>query len=147
MYYYFNAVETSIGLVDIKTSSVQFYVQISSSYSSDGTVIPWQMTRLNLGNAMNVGSGVFTAPKDGVYHFHFSAYSDNKFDATLRLNGGVIGHGFSETKDTVSIDSTLQLKKGDTVDMYLDGSISDESADHLYNHFTGWLDEEDLVLS
>ena len=34
--------------------------------NTTNTAIPWQLARLNIGNAMNLTSGIFTAPKDGV---------------------------------------------------------------------------------
>ena len=143
---YFNAVETPIGLVDIKTSSVHFYVSRTSDYGFVNTVIPYQVTHLNLGNAMNVGSRIFTAPKEGVYHFHFSAYGSN-LHADLRQNGSNIGRAFCAGNDICSVQSTLQLRKGDTIDMLMTtGTLYDTSSEQL-THFTGWLDEEDLVLS
>ena len=93
--------ESRIGFIDVKTSAVQFYVQRNTSYSSMGT-IPWEMARLNTGNAMNVATGVFTAPQDGVYHFHFSCYRLYYVDAfVLRLNnaeliGAAIGVGVQQ---------------------------------------------------
>jgi hypothetical protein len=73
-----------IGLVDVKTETVHFSVQRNSSYSTVGSVIPWQLLeRLNLGNAMDLEAGVLTAPRDGVYHFDFSAI---KYYNTLDIN-------------------------------------------------------------
>lgn len=148
---FFNAcnliVETPIGIVDIKTSSVQFYVQRTTSYSSVNTVIPWQVTNLNLGNAMNSGSGVFTAPKDGIYHFHLTGYSaSSSLRPEIRVNGVSVGQSFCRD-GTCTIHSTVQLKENDTVDAFLIGGTlyEDDSNDSL-SHFTGWLDEEDLVL-
>ncbi len=141
-------VEFPIGLVDIKSSSVHFYVSRTSSYGSANTVIPYQVTHLNLGNAMNVGSGVFTAPKTGVYHFHFSAYAEHTaFRVDIRLNGGNIGRAYAHYDDVGSIQSTLQLRQGDKVDLYLSAGILDDTSSEHLTHFTGWLDEEDLVFN
>ncbi len=134
--------------MDIKTSSVHFYVSRTSDYSSVNKVISYEVTHLNLGYAMNVGSGVFTAPKEGVYHFHFSGFGRNYLDIDIRLNRGNIARTYcAGSDDTCSIQSTLQLKKGDTVDLYLARGYLDNNPTEQLTHFTGWLDEEDLVLS
>ena len=105
----------------MKTSPVHFYVQRNASYSlfyNSGAVIPWELARLNMGNAMNLTTGIFTAPKDGLYHFDFSGYSQaNTLVASLRLNG--VNVGKTHDSDVGSIHSTLLLKKGDQIDMWL----------------------------
>ena len=68
--------ETAIGYNDIKTApGVSFYVQRNSTYASVNTTIPYEVTRLNVGGAMNAVTGVFTAPVNGRYYFSFTAES------------------------------------------------------------------------
>ena len=140
----------AIGYLDVKTSSgVSFYVQRSSNYSSNGTVIPYEVTRLNIGGAMNAGTGVFTAPVNGRYHFSFKGLSWSSGVATnvhLRVNGVNIGSSWAPLdRYNLPLVATLQLKTGDKIDMYLGyGSIYD-SANH-HTKFTGSLLEEDLLL-
>ena len=133
-------VETLIGMVDIKSSSVQFHVQWSTTYGRANMVISWRFTRLNLGNAMNATSGVFTAPKEGVYNFQFSAPGANSHHIWIRLNGENIGritHDVQEY-DVGTIQSTLRLKQRDKIDLYMkDGTLFDNLC-----YFTGRLDEE-----
>ena len=95
---------------------------------------------------MDLNTGVFTAPKEGFYHFHFSGKSPNVYHIYLRLNGENIGFAHSHTNsDYASIHSTLQLKKGDRVDLWLlVGTLYDDYANQA--HFTGWLDQEELLL-
>jgi hypothetical protein len=64
--------ETAIGVVDVKSSPVYFHVQRNASYSLNGTTIPFQIERLNVGGGMNITSGIFTAPKSGIYFFSFT---------------------------------------------------------------------------
>lgn len=153
--------ETRIGVNEIISSPVQFYVQKSRSWSTLNTPMPFELERLNVGGAMNLASGVFTAPKAGSYSFAFSAVANGVVSNSrgtafvdLRLNGGSIGHGNSGVSGadgffTVSIHATLKLKIGDQITLVLDGvnggGFYDEP-NHRYTHFTGILLEEDLVI-
>lgn len=147
-----------MGYVDVKSGSgVHFYVQRSvqpSTPITEENVITYDVERLNVGKAMHLKSGVFTAPKSGIYYFSFSILksSSNQFplDVSLRLNGAVIGHssmGFGRLlTGPATHQSTLKLRKGDRVDLWhSQGSIF--HGDYANNHFTGWLLEEDLEKS
>ena len=137
--------ELRIGNVDIKSSQVHFYVQRNDSYSVKQTSIPFEHQRLNIGGAMNLKTGTFTAPRDGIYHFHFSA-KGKWLDIYLKHNGVNIGHGMSEYFSSLSIHATLELKKEDTVNLWLEkGDLHDPSQKLTY--FTGWLFQEDLIHS
>ena len=144
--------ETVIGYNDVKTSSggVSFYVQRNTGYNSTRTVIPYQVTRLNIGGAMNAATGIFTAPVDGRFYFSFTALSWTSGVANyvyLRVNGVNIGLSWAPTNNyNMPMSATLQLKRGDRVDAWLhDGSIHD-SGPYQFTHFTGFLLEEDLGL-
>ena len=136
-----------MGIVNVKSSPVQFYVQRNSTYSAGG-VIRWELARLNIGGAMNLETGVFTAPHDGVYHFHFSGNGDPSSNSFffLRSNGVDVGIAYAKSNlDSASLHSTLQLKKGDRIDLWLtEGTLADN--EFHSSHFTGWLDDEDLQL-
>ena len=149
-------IESRLGFIDVKTSPVHFYVQRNRIYSTAYSVIPWELARLNIGNAMDLSSGVFTAPKTGVYHFHFSGHSvlSNYFQITLQLNGMRMGYAISDSRITSNADadaeyhpgslhSRLKLKKGDQIDLWLHFGALYDDGNH-FSHFTGWLDDEDL---
>ena len=131
---------------------MQFYVHRNSSYSTAETVVPnWQFTRMNFGGAMNLTSGVFSAPKDGIYHFHFSGitYVNSYFVVQLRLNFVAVGSAHADGRksgdvSTGSLHSTLQLKKNDQVDLWLLGGLLYDDDFYLFTHFNGWMDDEDL---
>ena len=103
---------------------------------------------------MNLTTGVFTAPKNGVYHFYFSGFANrpqnNVVEIFLRLNGNHVAMALGDGRnsgdfDTAFLHSTLKMKQEDQVDLYLyGGSLRDQA--ELLSHFAGWLDEEELQL-
>ena len=72
--------------------------------------------------AYDLGTGTFTAPTDGMYHFVFQMYSED-YGSTgvyLRLNGNVIEsnyfiYGDDGPKGSIFHGSTLVLALGDRV--------------------------------
>ena len=141
--------ETQIGQVDVKSNPVYFYVQRNSGYNTEGVPIPFDVAKLNVGEAMNLASGTFTAPRPGIYFFSFSGIcaSGPTIHPGLYLNSNLIGRGHGqETFATFTIQSTLQLNAGDKVSVQLvpsgNGSLFDNTDHHT--HFIGWLLQEDL---
>ena len=88
------------------------------AYNSVSTAIPYQVERLNIGNAMNLGSGVFTAPTNGRYFFSFVARSNVAVTyIQLCLNGDKFAESYTPlTNYNLPISATLNLKTGDRVD-------------------------------
>ncbi len=153
-----------IGYANVKSTPVHFYVQRNSKFATTRTPIPFDLARVNEGNAMDLKSGKFTAPRPGIYFFSFTGLVEfpassslSKFTMILYLNGAIIGLGHVEEANTVAdqsspltVQSTLKLKKGDQVWMEIwdlsEGVYLFDSGNH-YNHFTGFMLEEDIVTS
>ena len=62
----------SIGQYDVKSSPVYFYVKKTTDFVTEDVPIPFELERLNVGNAMNAVSGIFTAPRTELIFSHFS---------------------------------------------------------------------------
>jgi hypothetical protein len=141
-----------------------FYVQRESSFYTNSTPFPFDLARVNEGNAMNLQTGRFTAPRPGIYFFSFTGHayfpassSQVYLGVELYLNGGLIGTGRVEESNTVAgqwspltLQSTLNLKSGDQIwveigaqstGVYLTDSVSHRT------HFTGFMLEEEIVAS
>lgn len=135
----------------MKTKSVHFHVQRESNFGSPG-VIPFQSAPLNEGGAMNVTSGIFTAPVAGIYHFEFSGLkspSSTYLHIKIQVNGASVATadtnpGVTGSNDSVSLTASLRLKANDTVNLYnwQNGVLLDYGGH--FNNFAGWLVEEDF---
>ena len=142
-----------IGNVDLKTKSVHYYVQRNSSFNAPRSIIPFQLARLNEGDAFNLSSGIFTVPVNGIYHFQFSAVKAppyNHLDIFLQVNGENIALAYtlqssSGSSTVISLSASLRLAASDRVNLFNfnNGGFHDNN-DH-FTHFSGWLVEEDLI--
>ena len=129
------------------------------------TPIPFELTQVNEGNAMNLQTGKFTAPRPGIYFFSFTGMAGFPTSSStvvvinvgLILNGGRIGSGDVQETNTVAnqvspltLQSTLKLKSGDQVWVEIfdksTGAYLWDSSYH-FTHFTGFMLEEDIVAS
>ena len=98
-----------IGYGDVKSLPVYFYVQRSSVFNATNTPITFDTARLNNGGAMNLTSGIFTAPRTGTYFFSFIAIAVFPTSSSviqgatvaLHLNGNPIGYGEAEDVNTI----------------------------------------------
>ncbi len=132
------------------------------------SIIPFELARVNEGNAMNLTSGIFTAPRPGIYFFSFTglpsfpAYSSSQYNlalgVSLYLNGGEIGSGRVEEVNTVAgqnspltLQSTLNLKKGAKVWVAITyqstGVFLVDSSSLHFTHFTGFMLQEEILAS
>ena len=142
-----------IGNVELKTKSVHFYVQRTTTDGTPGR-IPFQKEILNVGGAMNLSTGFFTVPVNGVYHFEFAALKDvsNNLEshAHLIVNGKEVATSYAKEGEFFighsGISASLLLKAGDTVGIeQTDGGFADWH--HRYTHFTGRLVEQQIELA
>jgi hypothetical protein len=108
--------------------------------------MPFDWETLNTGNAFNVSSGIFTAPRSGTYFFAFSSFSINPYDQFyfhLEVNGVQKANCGSPLARVYTCYTlyTVKLLSGDEVQV----SLQQGSTNHAL--FTGVLLEEDVFQS
>lgn len=140
-----------------KHEAVHFYVQKGCKSHNKMGIIPFDLVKLNMGNAFNPFNGVFTVPKPGVYQFNFTGkkthvnmlQTKDILVIFLRVNGVQVAAGASLwgfPAHPISLHATLKLKKGDRVDLFkTTGALEciDIEAGFPTSHFTGSLLQED----
>jgi len=150
IFHFFKVYEKMIGLNDIKSTPVYFYVQRESLFTTQHSVIPFETERLNIGGAMNLTSGVFTAPTNGRFFFSVSGMgSTNQAHSSIYFQVNSVNIGMAEAKehlDTFSLQAILHLNQGDEVTLFLTQGDIFECCSNHYLHYTGMLIEEDLQL-
>lgn len=152
-----------IGYADIKSAPIYFYVQRNTPFTTANIPIPFQIERVNIGGAMDLPSGKFTAPRDGTYFFSFAGLaqfpnSTSKVHLKIALYSNEAYVGTSECAETntaghsstLTLQLTLNLQKGVQVWLQIWAITAGVSLwDSRYNHthFTGWILQEEIANS
>ena len=139
-----------INQIQDQLQPVYFNAFRETGYLYTETAIPYTGTTLNVGGGMNAETGIFTAPKDGNYFFLFTSLLRSPLQPVragnrnieLRLNGDkILSRSIVSTElafGTLAVQTTVNLKKGDTVNAYLiSGTIKEGGA--KFTQFTGFL--------
>ena len=149
---------------DYRISKMDFYVQRNYGFDRTETLIPFDREVLNVGGAMNLTSGIFTAARTGKYFFSFTGlaflpgYSSSRVYINIVLYKesdlikDYVGRGFSDENniedpgyETFSLQSILYLKARDNIWLQInDMSHGVYLSGGAYTHFNGWLLEEEI---
>ncbi|XP_030017087.1 complement C1q tumor necrosis factor-related protein 3-like [Sphaeramia orbicularis] len=128
------------------------HVAFGASLGTDGNCGPFNVdTTLIFKNVYtntgeyNKGTGIFTAPVEGIYYFSFSGHNNScrPMGLKLMLNGkhilSVYNHAAGDRWETATNGMTLTLKAGDQVymDLWANTWIMDNCNHHTT--FTGFM--------
>ena len=110
-------------------------------------IITYNTTTLNHGYGIVASTGIFTAPKPGMYAFHFHGQSREAQQSTniiLRHNNVQVAgiHEGSESNkydQMLSMSVVLKLDKTDQVDVYLKNGQLRDATTWKYTNFIGYL--------
>ncbi|EFX82472.1 hypothetical protein DAPPUDRAFT_241138 [Daphnia pulex] len=123
--------EKKMGFVDVQSVPTYFLVTKNETFNSLNMSISYTTEKLNIGGAMDLSSGKFTAPRTGTYFFSFtgmigfptSSSSVPYLILGFYLNGVEIGSGWNDEANTVVtqevtvvLQSTVNLQAGDQVE-------------------------------
>ena len=129
---------------------VSFHAQRVGNYDAVNTVVPYNLIRLNVGNALNPSTGVFVAPKPGKYYFGFTGLGWGSYvKVQLQMKIGSadwikIGEAHGSAWNTMALQSALQLAMGDQIRLvHILGTIHDNDGNN-FSDFVGYLLEEDV---
>lgn len=146
------ALETS--LPQQQTQQVAFFAAFNTDTEEGNhgpfdiaTAIRYKKVLTNEGNGYNAATGAFTAPRRGLYVFHFSIFATYSpapnVMAVLKKNGVSLAVAFdkasSDTHDSSTRVAVVTLEAGDAVYVELQarGTFYDYRGDH--NSFSGFL--------
>ncbi|XP_059188078.1 complement C1q-like protein 4 [Centropristis striata] len=125
-----------------------FSVSLSNDSSVDyfeNTTVIYNHVFLNLGDNYNTSSGVFTAPRAGVYSFAVTIYSGrvNHSCAELQVNGIVVvkitERKANDAEDSATVVITQSLMAGDCVLVFVPTGCYISYDNNHRTTFTGFL--------
>ncbi|XP_057365355.1 uncharacterized protein LOC130686079 [Daphnia carinata] len=154
--------QTWIGYVDVKSLPTYFSVQKNQLFKTTDVAIPFDVEKVNVGNGINLKTGIFTAPRDGIYFFSFNGLASSEpaegtayVGVGLFLNAIQVGRTFQHEGDVtthhdrpLTLQSTLKLKANDHVWLQITGVAPTSflfDNHHGHNRFTGFMLNEEFT--
>ncbi|MGH0189757.1 UNVERIFIED_CONTAM: hypothetical protein FKN15_038287, partial [Acipenser sinensis] len=147
--------QASKRLNDLRASHTAFSAALSTRTECvgpfrDNATLLYKKVFVNQGGAYSEQTGVFTAPRSGVYSFSVTVFSDAgapgarlSIFALLQRNGqdlaGVHDDNYDDQEDSATQSLALQLHAGDQLSVRLvAGRVVCDDVSH-YNTFSGFL--------
>lgn len=137
----------TVGVLEAKSTPVYFHAYKWPDQAQNATniTITYERAFQNVGNAMNISTGLFTAPHSGIYFF--SALGRNQRNASLELDlyssrAGLITRAATVLNlDTITLTAILQVNRGEQ--LYLRGKGEFHNNENTI-YFNGMLLQEEL---
>ena len=109
-------------------------------------VVKFDDVRFNRGQGYNPSTGVFTAPRKGLYHFScvIMANSSHQVHYQLNKNNAAYINGYSNKSyyATSTISDVIEMKKGDRIFIKHRNSNSEEITGSHHSTFSGYFLQE-----
>ena len=107
-------------------------------------VVKFDKVTVNRGQGYNPSTGVFTAPRKGLYHISCSimAYSSNNVHYQLNQNDAVHNSGYTGGHTVSSINAIVEMKKGDRVFIKHRSTTSQKIYGNHHSAFSGYFMQE-----
>lgn len=107
-----------IGFNDVKLTPVHFYAQNAGNHSLLKATIPFDSNiRTNIGGAIDEETGIFIAPRTGMYIFDFIFPEKGTAVVCTRLNG-VMDHCLKQ-RANLAFRFSKKLQKGNKIGIQL----------------------------
>ncbi len=129
--------------------AVGFHAILNDLTAYPNQIVVYGDVWLNLGNAYDNSSGIFSAPQRGLYYFsmHVRHVRPDTMRDEFRIEKNGVGQCSattdSETTETTIYDDSscnvvLQLETGDTVNVYATGTTDVDFNGNIANYFNGF---------
>jgi hypothetical protein len=117
---------------------------VNDPYTLTGTndVVKFEDVRINRGQGYNPSTGVFTAPRKGLYHISCLILGGNGHVVHYQLNKNnaryTAGYSTNGVHTSSTISSLMEMKKGDRVFIKHSISDSEQIKGAHYSTFSGY---------
>jgi hypothetical protein len=110
-------------------------------------VVKFDDVTVNRGNGYDPSTGVFTAPRKGLYHISCSIMAYSNHDVHFQLNKNDAAHTYAYANNgghtTSTINAIVEMKKGDRVFIkHRHVSKSQKISGSLHSTFSGYFMQE-----
>jgi len=127
------------------SDSVAFHAYMKYPWDVDsGETVQFKQTISNYGGGYNSTTGIFVAPRPGLYFFNCNAmcYTSKEVRLYMKVNSGIVSSLYAgmdhDNKDSATMTATVHLNKGDQVRVVANGASVFRSNTYV-NVFSGHL--------